>query len=151
MTLPASFPLSMSQIASELGRTLPLSLLDSWVIALAGKSGAPVSFSDLLGKTARFDGNGTISQIGQFQYQAALPNPPFFGGTLAVIQETTSTVGIIANSPYPNWTGKLSVKDNTTGQSKVLTYGGSGTWTASGSIGIFGSSGTHNFTILPSS
>lgn len=151
MTLPSTPPLSGSQIAAELGLSFPLSMNHPFVLALANKTGFPYSFSDLLGKTGRFDGNGTISQIGQFQYQAALPNPPFFGGTLALIQETTSTVGIIANSPYPNWTGNVFVKDNTTGQSKVLTYGGSGTWTASGSIGIFGSSGTHNFTILPSS
>lgn len=52
MTLPASFPLSMSQVAAELGTTLPLSLLDPSVVALAGKSGPPVSMSDLLGKSA---------------------------------------------------------------------------------------------------
>lgn len=52
MTLPASFPLSMSQVATELGTTLPLSLLDPDVVALAGLSGPPVSMSDLLGKSA---------------------------------------------------------------------------------------------------
>ena len=59
MTLPATFPLTMSQVAAELGTTLPLSLLDPRVVSLAGKSGPPVSMSDLLGKSA-FNGDTTM-------------------------------------------------------------------------------------------
>ena len=51
MTLPAAYPISLSQIAIEYGATLPLSLL-----SVLGKPGlpttAPVSFSDCLGKSA---------------------------------------------------------------------------------------------------
>lgn len=52
MTLPSSLPLSMSDIATELGTSLPLNLLDADVLDLAEKS-APISFSDLLGKEWR--------------------------------------------------------------------------------------------------
>ena len=53
MTLPVDFPLSMSQVAAELDRPLPLSLLDPEVIALAGKTSGPIHMSDLLGKSAK--------------------------------------------------------------------------------------------------
>lgn len=53
MTLPASGPISMSDIAAELGISAQgLSLGDSRVRALAGKPSGPISFSDLYGKSA---------------------------------------------------------------------------------------------------
>lgn len=52
MTLPASFPLSMSQINTELGRATNAntSLLESAVRTLAQVPSGPVSYSNLLGK-----------------------------------------------------------------------------------------------------
>jgi hypothetical protein len=53
MTLPASGPISMSQIAAELGISATgLSLGDSRVRALAGKPTGALSFLDLYGKTS---------------------------------------------------------------------------------------------------
>jgi len=54
MTLPASFPLSMSQVNTELGRATnaTTSLTESAVRTLAQKPSGAVSFSDLLGKAS---------------------------------------------------------------------------------------------------
>ena len=51
MTLQTSGAISMSQIAAELGLSLPLSLTDSRVVGLAGKGSPPINFSDLYGKS----------------------------------------------------------------------------------------------------
>jgi hypothetical protein len=53
MTLQSSGPISLNDIAAELGiSSAGLSLLDSRLLALAGKSGPPVSISDFYGKSA---------------------------------------------------------------------------------------------------
>ena len=52
MTLPTLGAITIGQVATELGIGLPLSLGDSRVLQLAGKSGAPISLSDLYGKSA---------------------------------------------------------------------------------------------------
>lgn len=157
MTLPASFPLSMSQIATELGLSLPLSLTHPWVLLLNG-GGPPVSFSQLLGLTGRFDGNEVITGSG-FNYAVSLGGAPFFSGTLNGLSETTASANLqLVASSAPNWTGNVFVKDNTTGLSKVLAFQGGSppTWGGAsgggaGGIGIFGNTGqTHSFTILPS-
>lgn len=51
MALPSSLPISMSQVAAELGVALPLSLTDSRVRALAGVASGPISLSNLVGKS----------------------------------------------------------------------------------------------------
>lgn len=155
MTLPASFPLSMSQIATELGRTLPLSLLDSWVIALAGKSGAPVSFSNLLGKTGRFDGVRTAAQTGSggnivYHVDTAAP---FFGGSLSTLNENLFGTVTLTTTVAPNWTGNISVKNNSNGVSAVLAYQGGSppSWSASSQgVVIPDASSAYSYTILPS-
>lgn len=55
MTLPVSGPLSASQINVELGRAVgaAFSMNDAAVRGLAGKPSGLISFSDLLGKSAR--------------------------------------------------------------------------------------------------
>lgn len=54
MTLPASFPLSMSQINTELGRATnaTTSLLESAVRTLAQRPSGSVGFNNLLGKAS---------------------------------------------------------------------------------------------------
>lgn len=47
----AGSPLLMSEIATELGLALPLSLLDSRVLALAAKGAAPNDFNTMYGKS----------------------------------------------------------------------------------------------------
>lgn len=151
MTLPASFPLSMTQIATELGRALPLALLDSWVVALAGKSAAPVSFSNLLGKTGRYDGSNAIGGVNPANISL---NNPFFGGTMASMSQSTTNGNMtLSFSAAPNWSGNIFAKNNTTGASAVLSKQNSTTWAvngASGSILALREGNTDSFTILPS-
>jgi len=52
MTLPTSGPISIGMVAAELGISLPLSLGDPRVRALAGKPSGPISLGDLRGKSA---------------------------------------------------------------------------------------------------
>jgi len=134
MTLPASFPLSMSQIAAELGKSLPLSILDPWVVALAGKSAAPVSFSDLLGKTGSFNGNvnflmGSGVNFGTVTSTSALGS--FFGGGISSLDnmgDATFKSVRLSFSSAPNWSGKISVTNQNNGASSVLTKQNATTW-----------------------
>jgi len=72
MTLPASGPLTLGQVAAELGIGLPLSLGDTRVRALAGVASGPISLGQLRGKsgatplsaTARDDFGSANTQYG---------------------------------------------------------------------------------------
>lgn len=151
MTLPASFPMSMSQIATEIGLSLPMSLNHAWVVALAGKSGLPVSFSDLLGQSGRYDGNNAVGGVNPASISL---NNPFFRGTLSVAAQSTLNGNLtLSFSVAPNWSGNILMKNNTTGASAVLGKQNSTTWSvngASGNILALREGGTDNFTILPS-
>lgn len=65
MTLQSSPPISLGDVANELGIALPLSLGDSRVLSLAGKSGPPISLSDLLGKSSHFSTNVNVTSSQQ--------------------------------------------------------------------------------------
>ncbi|WP_175741447.1 hypothetical protein [Burkholderia ambifaria] len=153
MTLPASFPMSMSQIAAELGLSLPISINHTWIIALAGKSGLPVSFSDLLGQTGIATGNATGTSGG-----GGITAPfssPWFRGQISQLGATTGgapglTVSISFSSA-PNWSGNILLKNNTTGGSIVLPKVNSTSWSINSNPGNIVRSGfTDNFTIQPS-
>ncbi|MGF6777826.1 hypothetical protein [Paraburkholderia sp. GAS334] len=159
MTLPASFTLSMSQIAAELGLSLPLSLNHAWVEALANKSGLPVSFSDLLGKTGRFDGNISINVTGFGPFPSG---STLFGATLSQITggyngATLLTVEIDFNNGTwpPNYTGNFKLTNNSTGASCVLSQlipGASNTWrNSSPPQNIIRKGQTDSYNIVPSS
>ncbi|MBY4770657.1 hypothetical protein [Burkholderia ambifaria] len=153
MTLPALPPMSMSQIAAELGRTLPLSLLDSWVLALAGKSGAPVSFSDLLGKTGRFDGALTGQDTGGVALFVNFPaSTPFFDTTLVTLEKDTTPQTVLTTSaPSAHWSGNIRAINNTTGVSVVMSKFSATQWvTPSAPANLIRSGHTDSFTILPS-
>lgn len=151
MTLPASFPLSMAQIAAEIGKTLPLSLLDPTVVSLANKTGAPVSFSDLLGKSGRIDSTGTVvagsglEPPGRTKYVFSLN--PFFGGTASLFTADPAT-GLnytltFATAPT-NFSGSILVTSNYSGtqQSIVVSKINSTQWYLANSlIGILPSVG----------
>lgn len=150
MTLPAVFPLAMSQVANELGLSLPLNLLHPWVIALAGKSAAPVSFSNLLGKTGRYDGSNTVSSGPVYSISL---NNPFFGGTLNGLSQQGSGNLTLGFSLAPNWNGSIKVINNSSGANAVLAKQNSTTWFlagASGNILVSRAGNTDSFTILPS-
>lgn len=154
MTLPASLPLSMSQIANELGLSLPLSINHAWVLKLAQKSGLPVSFSNLLGKTGRFDGNvqtGAISHGRSIDWTNGAA--PFFDTSLEEVAWTSSTsASLFTWAASTWWTGNILVKNNTSGVSGVFTPAGAGIWAASGidANDLIRNGATDNFTILPS-
>ncbi|HHX4053946.1 MAG: hypothetical protein ACN6QT_36455 [Burkholderia contaminans] len=154
MTLPVSFPLSMSQIATEIGLSLPLSLSHGWVIALAGKSSLPVSFSDLLGQTGTATGNATASSGGGGII--APFSSPWFRGQISQLGATTGglpglTVSI-SFSIAPNWSGNILLKNNTTNGSIVLAKQSSTAWQVNSNPGNIVRAGfTDNFTIQPSS
>lgn len=153
MTLPASFPMSMSQISAELGISLPLSINHAWVIALAGKSALPVSFSDLLGQTGTATGNATASSGGGGII--APFSAPWFRGQISQLAATTggapgNTVSISFSSA-PNWNGNISLKNNTTNASIVLSKQSSTAWQVNSNPGNIVRAGfTDNFTIQPS-
>lgn len=130
MTLPASFPMSMSQIATELGLSLPLSINHAWVIALAGKSGMPVSFSDLLGKTGHFSASLTGGGAGPV-LGVNFSSAPFFGGQLNQLMQQSASLSLTF-SVAPNWGGNIAV--GTTGYSTVLTKTNSTTWSGTGNF-----------------
>lgn len=169
MTLPSSFPLSMSQIATELGLSLPLSINHPWVITLAGKSALPVSFSDLLDRSGRYDGSALAQSTGgQFPtIYATLYPAMMFGGTLSTIGFNNApgnvwTLTISFSAPPtpgvfpPHWSGNLKVTNNTTNTSFVLpqtsTYVWSITQTSASNpyANVVRLGQTDSFTILPS-
>lgn len=155
MTLPASFPLSMSQIATELGLSLPLSINHAWVIALADKSSLPVSFSDLLGKSGRWDGvKIAASPPAGSQIQSI--NTPFFGGTLSTATFVTfggaNQFEISFSVPPTTYAGNLKIVNNTDGQtSAVLTKTNSTTWDSVGGLTntVIIAGVSKNYSILP--
>ncbi len=152
MTLPTSFPLSMSQIATELGRALPLSLLDSWVLALAGKSGAPVSFSDLLGKTGRFDGALTGQGSGSFVFVNFPASTPFFDiALISLVQDATPQTVLTTSAASAHWSGNIRAINDTTGASVVMSKFSATQWVApSAPANLIRSGHTDGFSILPS-
>jgi hypothetical protein len=147
MTLPASLPLSMSQIAAELGLSLPLAIEHPWVLALAALSGVPISFSSLLGKTGSFNGNIFVNSNGN----GAFPSPPFFGTTLAQLTWSLSNIQISTSGPnLPTWQGNVKLTNNTTGVSCVLAYIGAGWQANSPPSGIVQLNATDSYTLTPS-
>jgi hypothetical protein len=82
MTLPASGSITLAQVAGELGISLPLSLGDSRVLALAGKSGLPISLSDLYGKSGQAPRSATASGSDQQYNSASAPGTGSATGTV---------------------------------------------------------------------
>lgn len=160
MTLPASFPLSMQQVAAELGLSLPLSINHPWVIALAGKAALPVSFSNLLGQTGSFNGSVTFrmgSGVAFGNVTSITSVGSLFGAPISYLDNMGDTSGASARinfSSPPNWSGKIVLTNQSAGATAVLTKQDSLTWfTGSGAAGTFpggllGAGGTTSATML---
>jgi len=150
MTLPATGPISMSQVSVELGlaSNYPMSLDHSWLRALAqvGGAGTNVSISSLHGKGATWNGPTTTTSTGgpNPSYTVSFsPLAPFFGGALSTYQgdpigpcyvfSTYATSG----GALPNWPGNIRITNQSTGQSVIATPYGSPAgygWTHSGGM-----------------
>ncbi|WP_124480209.1 hypothetical protein [Burkholderia stagnalis] len=151
MTLPASFPLSMSQISNELGLSFPISISHSWVLKLAQIGSLPISFNQLLGKTGRFDGS-PLCNSGGGGLTINLGAAPWFGGQLNFLTESFSPAGTtLAFNAAPNWNGNILVSNNTTSVSLVLGQLNGSTWTSgSAPSNLLRAGQSDSITILPS-
>jgi len=161
MTLPASFPLSMSQIAAELGLSLPLKMdnvngTHGWLTYLAGIQTAgrlpppgtfSISFSQLLGKTAHFNGNLTGQGAGP-TLVVSFSGAPFFGGNLNTLSQQSSALSLSFSVP-PYFLGNILVTNTTFGTGAVLTKQDEFTWTGTGNV-VPSNTQTTNITIYPS-
>lgn len=136
MTLPASAPISMSQIAAELQLALPLALGNDWVRQLAGQasgSTGAIGILSLLGKTGSFNGSVTI-QMGSgvnFGNRISITSMgQFFGASIQSIDgyDASSTSARITFNSAPNWSGNIKITNQTAGASGVLTKLNSTTW-----------------------
>ncbi|MDN7178574.1 hypothetical protein M0D69_11180 [Caballeronia sp. SEWSISQ10-4 2] len=153
MTLPSSGAISMSQIANEVGLSLPVSINHPWLLLLAGKAGFPVSFSDFYGRTGRFDANLLGQTFGNGDIFVRLGNTPFFGGALFGMDAGFPDSGHsqLLFSSAPNWPGNLLFKNNTTGVGVVLSKSNSTTWlAASNPANLIRTGITDSFTVVPS-
>lgn len=160
MTLPSTAPLSSSQIENELGLSFPFSLDHPWILALAGKINVPISFSDLLGKTGRYDGSlATIDKGGvPDTLQINFPNSPFFDIHAQYAQyyyRFGYELDLWFDVQGTYWAGKnIMFKNNTTGAQVVLSPYGSGSpnlWISNSSVpNLIRAGATDNYTILPS-
>ena len=129
MTLPASFPLSMSQINTELGRATnaTTSLLESAVRTLAQVPSGPVAYSNLLGKASL-----TVVGVGDDQTYSSTPS----GGTATALPHVNVSGG---QAPYTYaWSFTSNPQGATLSDATLSTASVSKTF-LSGSSGSFAS------------
>jgi hypothetical protein len=133
MTLPASGPISMSQVASELGLSASgINLNHAWVRQLAGANSGAVSMNSLLEQTATFSGNYTPGQSGGNTFFT--PGAPFFRGTISQVLQNVGgggTFNVSLTSSGVNWTGNIKLTGYN-GNSAILTPQGGGSWAVTG-------------------
>lgn len=121
MTLQASGSISLTDVLNEIkianpGRALPISLGDSDVLSLAGKSSPPISLSDLYGKSS-FTATGVNDSASINTYNApsstirVYPSVNVIGGSNPTYQWTMTS-----------YTGLTPTLSNTTSQSCMLSH-----------------------------
>jgi hypothetical protein len=138
VTLPASFPLSMSQVLAELqlatpSRAYPISLHDTDVRTLAGVPSGAISMSNLLGKSV----TGTLSVANIQQAEHAVINPSDANASITLFPDGTGdstsfgTYDWVTGGPPP------TVHVRCTVTSGSLSGGsGTGTWLSVGAGGV---------------
>lgn len=144
MTLPASGPLFLSQIADELVISASgLSLNHAWVRALAQKPGGAISYADLRGRTGKINtsyatnpSSPATNPIILFGY------PDLFGGNLyelsalqtgggSTMSLTLTFQGAVDGLPVrepPVYAGNFRVTNQSTGHTYVLPKIGTAFW-----------------------
>lgn len=141
----------MSDVAAEIGLSLPLSLNHPTVLTLAGKSGLPVSMSDLLGKSGGYTGPlvTTLTNVGGYNsWSVTFPAPggnfpPVLDGTLQSFSynEFNQKYDLEFRAIPSVYVGNMSVMVN--GQYMVLSQspagppGSTSTWALISSTNIF--------------
>lgn len=109
MALPSSPPITMAQVAAELGISLPLSLGDSRVRALAGKPSGDISMLDLLGKSSVDYSINPINfesvTVNTTSTGGSSSSPNFKDGTIYTISGITGTCTIRFTGTSPTNTG----------------------------------------------
>lgn len=96
MTLPSTGPISMSQVATELGISATgLSLNDSRVRALAGKPSGTISMSDLRGKST------SVLTVGSST--PSVTNYGYYSGLYGALTNTSRYGGTVTSLSYARW------------------------------------------------
>lgn len=136
MTTTSSGALSMLDIATEMGQSLPLSANSSMVLGLGGKSSLPISFSDLYGKngnlnTTKFGNPGAAGNDARIAINVDLKD--FMGGQPQFLYCSGTATGRVklqfqsagGASPPTTYRGNILVKNNRTGVQAVMGYNAS--------------------------
>jgi len=126
MTLTATGALSMQDVATEIGASLPLSLNSALVIGLANKSALPVSFNDLYGKSgnANCTKSSTPGTNGGAHF---VVQQTFMGGHLAEVYTSGGSNSKVkiqffngsSSAPPTTYTGNILVQNNRTSAQAV--------------------------------
>ena len=151
MTLPASGAISMQALNTEVGSNQ--NNFNSTILrALAGKPtpNSAISFSDFYSKSGKFSGNVTTNSSGNSS--GGISFQPFMNGSLSEIIKNVSTGNceLHMQASPPIWTGNITVTNNTTGVSTVLSYSNSISWIGPCPANLLRPSANDLFTIIPS-
>ena len=141
MTLPASGPISMSQVAAELGISATgLSLNDSRVRALAGKPSGAISFADLLGKSAA----GVVNPLPITVIYDEELSPTNASAQVGLSADGTISVVGNGSSAGPNWYAPTTAGIGSSYWAKLVVNSGAGPTSGSG-LGIVSLAGGANW------
>lgn len=143
MTLPSTPPISLAQVAAELGVALPLGLDETNVRNLAGKPTGPVSLLDLLGKSAA----GPVNQFGGVWEKNAIASSPndttkYTCDYYVKTNGTCSTTGV--GDADPQWYSPTTTNIGSSYWVRFTKQSGSGTFRSSG-LGIWLQVNTNRF------
>ncbi|MFS2103678.1 hypothetical protein [Ralstonia sp. Ralssp135] len=139
MTLPISGAISSDNINTEFNRTGSISFLHQAVLALAGKTAAPITIpGDVYGKVGKITGVEAAHEYGtgtpsKDEYISLVPANTTWLGKPTYSQFVTQwqaspgvwVVDVLLNtSTAALYTGQVRVVNNSTGVAKILTYAG---------------------------
>ena len=157
MTLPSSGVIAMSQVNVELGfpATTGNNMNHPWIRLLAQVAPTGlIAFSNLYGKTGRFDGSRTTAPVAL----SVDLNAPWWGGTIGTLQVVlggSPEVDLFISGNF-NWTGPILVINNSTGVSARLVFTVDGrpstnsVWKVAGNYtNLVRSGATDSFTAVP--